>query len=88
MGDSVLLPVRVECYAGSRAFEEPRAVWVAGVRRRITEVRDRWYQGSVDPSVAQRDYWKVVTDDGERRLLAYDRGERVWYEARPVPGGG
>jgi hypothetical protein len=35
--------IRVECYAGSRADERPRAIEIAGRRLAVREVLDGWY---------------------------------------------
>lgn len=79
MAESYLLPTRVECYAGSRADEEPRAIWVEGARRLVTEVVDRWYQGAVDRSVPTAEYFRVRTEDGELRLIRHEVEARSWY---------
>lgn len=77
--ESYLLPARVECYAGSRAEEEPRAVWVEGLRLEVAEVVDRWYQGSAEPASPAVAYFRVRTADGEIRLLRHDEASRAWY---------
>lgn len=65
-------PIRVECYAGYQAEQEPVAVHVDGVRRTVLGVDDRRY----DPSGR---YFRVRLDDGHRYLLHHDRREDRWY---------
>ncbi len=42
-----MIPIRVECYSGYRADEQPRAVHLAGERLEVDDVVDRWYQGGI-----------------------------------------
>ena len=79
MGDSYLLPARVECHAGYRADESPRAVWVDGKRREVREIVDRWYHGSKDPTVTVTEYFRVRVDEDALLLLRHDPAARAWY---------
>lgn len=80
---SYLLPTRVECYAGSREDEAPRALWLDEERLEIAEVIDHWYQSSVDPRLPSAEYFKVLTVGGERHLLRLDLPSRAWYLVLP-----
>lgn len=83
MSSSYLLPTCVECYAGSRAEETPRAVWLGGARVEIREVVDRWYQGHQDPEMPAAEYLRVRTADGELRLLRHELSPHAWYLVVP-----
>ena len=48
-----LIPVKVNCSAGYKAEESPRAFWWQDRRIEVEEVVDRWYQGGVDPGQPQ-----------------------------------
>ena len=63
--------VRVGCYAGSRANEEPRWVEIDGVRCPLREVESRWRE-------PDRDGWRVVLEDGKRLIVYYVRNTDVW----------
>ncbi len=74
--------VRVEAYAGSRAAEEPRALYVGGERKPIAEIVDRWLGSSVLPGESPQDYFRVRTADGEVHLLRYSRIFCAWARRR------
>jgi hypothetical protein len=65
------MSIRVECYAGYQADQEPRAFVLDSVRHRVLGIADRWY----DP---QATYFKVRADDGHQYLLRHDRTEDRW----------
>lgn len=64
-------PIHVECYAGYKADQEPRAFVLSGARYRVLGIADRWY----DPAAT---YFKVRADDGHQYLLRHDRTEDAW----------
>ena len=64
-------PVRVECYAGHRGEEEPRAFTRGTVRVTVTEIVDRW----LDPS---HRYFKVRGGDGNLYMLRHDESAGAW----------
>jgi hypothetical protein len=70
-------PVRlhVECYAGYKGAQEPRAIVVDGERRRVLDVADRWF----GPDGA---YFQVRADDGHTYLLRLDRRSDDWELVR------
>ena len=70
MGERI--EVRVECYAGHRAAQEPRAVHLDDGRHLVAGIADRWY----DPD---GDTFRVRTTSGLRLLLQYDRREDCWW---------
>ncbi len=63
--------IRVECHAGYKADQEPRAFTLEGVRHPVLGIADRWY----DPAAT---YFKVRADDGHQYLLRHDRNEDEW----------
>ena len=69
--------IRVECHAGYRGEEEPRAFTLGARRFEVREVLDRW----LDP--AHR-YFKVRTDDGRVFLIRHDERADRWELAGRV----
>ena len=81
------MPVRVECYAGYRGEQEPRAFWLGERRFEVVALLDRWLHP------AHR-YFKVKVDDGRIFILRHDASSDEWDLAalvgpeRSVAGGG
>jgi hypothetical protein len=71
------LKIRVECYAGHRGEEEPRAFTLGERRFAVVEILDRW----LDP--AHR-YFKVKADDERRFILRHDSTSGEWELAALV----
>ena len=63
--------LRVECYAGHRAEEEPRRLFFGQRPVSVVEVVDRW----LDP--AHR-YFKLRGDDGGVYLVRHDTATGRW----------
>jgi len=63
--------VHVECYSGQKANERPIAFTYQGRRLEISDIIDRWYEGSIDTSRPKIDYFKVRTSDGQVFILRY-----------------
>lgn len=63
--------IHVECYSGYKANERPMAFTYQGRRHEVAEIIDRWYEGALDPTRPEIDYFKVKTTDGEVFLLRY-----------------
>jgi hypothetical protein len=57
--------VRVECYAGRKAYERPLRFWLGDTLRVVEEVLEQWY----GPSDA---FFKVRADDGIVYVLRHD----------------
>jgi hypothetical protein len=71
--------LRVECYAGHRGDETPRA-FVLGARRvEVAEILDRWL-------APDHRYFKLKGDDGDVYILRHDlvtsRWELTLFQAR------
>jgi hypothetical protein len=77
--------ITVECYAGHRGDQEPRAFTLGERRFDVVELIDRW----LDP--AHR-YYKVRVDDGRQFILRHDAATAEWELAGLVgpgtPAGG
>jgi hypothetical protein len=69
--------IRVECHAGHRGEEEPRAFTLGERRFAVLEILDRW----LDP--AHR-YFKVKVDDGRMFVLRHDAASGSWELAALV----
>ena len=65
------MKVRVECHAGFRADEEPRALEIDGRRLRVLGIARRWQD------VGAR-YFQIRAEDGHRYLLRHDEQTDEW----------
>ena len=59
------MKIRVECYAGYRGEETPRAFWLGDNRLEVKEVLDRWL-------APEQRYFKVQADDNGIYLLRHE----------------
>jgi len=69
--------IRVECHAGYRGEEEPRAFTLGERRFAVLEILDRW----LDP---EHRYFKVKVDDGRMFVLRHDTTSGQWELAALV----
>ncbi len=65
------IKVRVQCYAGHRGEEEPRAFYLGDQRVDLMEIIDRW----LSPG---RRYFRVQAYDGSVYSLRHDEGAGEW----------
>lgn len=65
------MKLRVECYAGHRAEEEPRAFTTGERRLEVRSVLDRW----VGPDYR---YFRVAASDGNTYILRRDDVRDEW----------
>lgn len=65
------MAIRVECYAGYRGEQEPRAFWLGERRLEVVELVDRWY----GPDYR---YFRCLADDGDRYVLRHDEQSGEW----------
>ena len=65
------LTLRVECYAGHRGEEEPRAFYLGERRVQVAEVLDRWL-------APDHCYFKVRADDGATYILRHEHAGDRW----------
>jgi len=63
--------IRVECYAGYRGEEEPRAFWLGERRLEVLELVDRWYG-------PDHRYYRCRADDGDTYVLRHDERTHTW----------
>jgi len=63
--------IHVECVSGYKAEERPVAFTHRGLRREITEIVDRWYEGGLEPTRPVVNYFKVMTAGDGEFLLRY-----------------
>ncbi|MDI6753027.1 MAG: hypothetical protein QME78_01395 [Thermodesulfobacteriota bacterium] len=77
--------IEVECYAGYKGQETPRAFAHLGKRHEIFAILDRWYEEGRDPKAPRHDYFKVRTKDGEIFLLRFTPRYQSWTLCRQVP---
>lgn len=65
------LAIRVECHAGHRVEEEPRAFWLGERRVEVAGIVDRWLS-------PEHRYFKVRADDGGTYILRHDTAADRW----------
>ena len=63
--------IRVECYAGYRGEETPRAFWLGNNRLEVKEVLDRWL-------APDHRYFKVQADDNDIYILRHEVQSDDW----------
>ncbi len=63
--------IRVECHAGYRAEEEPRAFTLGETRFEVVEILDRWM-------APEHRYFKVKASDGRTLVLRHDTASGEW----------
>jgi hypothetical protein len=71
------MKIQVECYAGYRGEEEPRAFTMGERRCTVVDILDRW----VAP---EHRYFKVQADDGRTLILRHDIASGEWELASLV----
>ena len=78
--------IQVECRAGYRGEEEPRAFTLGATRLAIVAILDRWM-------APEHRYFKVKVGDGRTLVLRHDTASGDWELAglvgpeRPAPHG-
>lgn len=70
--------VQVECYAGYKSNEAPRAFFRDGRRIKVAEVLDRWYEGGISRRTVPQDYYRVLTVEGDVAILRYNHVFQRW----------
>lgn len=71
MSDDALLAIAVDCYAGHRGEETPRAFTLGGRSIAVAEVVDRWL-------APDHRYFKVTGEDGNTYVLRHEVGQERW----------
>jgi hypothetical protein len=72
--------ISVECYAGYRGEQEPRAFTLGERRFEVRELLDRWLAPT-------HRYFKVRVDDGRTFILRHDADTGDWELAGLVGAG-
>lgn len=65
------MKIRVECYAGHRGEETPRAFFVGDRRVTVAQELDRWL-------APDHRYFKVRGDDGNSYIIRHDVAAGEW----------
>ena len=65
------LNIKVNAYSGYKANERPVSFIVSDLKIGIIKVIDRWKE-------PDRDYFKVLGDDGNIYTMAWDREKDIW----------
>jgi hypothetical protein len=65
------MEIRVECYAGYRGEQEPRAFWLGERRIAAVEILDRWI-------APDHRYFRIRGDDGHVYILRSDVVNSEW----------
>ncbi len=65
------MKIRVECYAGYRGEEEPRAFTLGERRLEVVSILDRWLAPG-------HRYFKVAASDGDTWILRHDEVSGEW----------
>lgn len=71
------MKIRVECHAGHRGEEEPRAFTLGETRFAVLEILDRWM-------APEHRYFKVKVEDGRTFVLRHDNASGEWELAALV----
>jgi hypothetical protein len=79
--------IQVECYAGGRGEERPRAVMRGGRRREPVRVMERWIEEALDPAGGRRRWFRVEYPDGSTATIYHELALDMWFLHRPAPGG-
>ena len=69
--------IHVECHAGYRGDEEPRAFTLGATRIAVLEILDRWL-------APEHRYFKVRIEDGRDFVLRHDVASGEWELAALV----
>jgi len=65
------MKIRVDCYAGHRGEEEPRAFVLGERRLEVLSITDRWL-------APDHRYFKVAASDGNTYVLRHDEASGEW----------
>ena len=67
----MIIPVGVDCYAGHRGEETPRAIQLGERRIEVAQVLDRWL-------APDHRYFKVVCPAGDTYIIRHDVIDDRW----------
>jgi len=67
----MVIPIKVNCYAGYRGEQEPRELEMDGNKRAVVSILDRW----LSPDHC---YFKVMDGDACRYIIRHDENTQQW----------
>lgn len=73
------IPIEVECYSGYKADEYPKCFYWNKKKYEIKEIKDRWYQGDLDPRWIVTNYFKIYTTCDNEFILKHEVEIDEWY---------
>jgi len=65
------LDLKVECYAGYRGEETPRAIWFGSRKIEVKKILDRWLS-------PDHRYFKIMDEDDSLYIIRHDVLSRKW----------
>jgi len=74
-----LIPIKVECHAGSKADEYPVCFYIGKIKFEITDIADRWYQAKATPDWPIANYFKVRTAGKNIYILKHEHKSDQWF---------
>ena len=81
----MVIPIKVDCYAGYRGEQEPRAIEMGGNTVAVKLIRDRWLS-------PDHRYFKITDTDECLYIIRHDVNTHAWelvyYQHPDVPGKG
>lgn len=66
-----MMKILVQCYAGYRGEQEPRAFTLGEQQLEVIAIRDRWL-------APHHRYFKVAASDGDTYILRHDESSGDW----------
>jgi len=73
--------INVIAHSGYRLSEKPKAFFIDDDRIEVKEILGSWQEGSIDPKVYIKRYFKIRGDDGYEYTIYYDEGSKEWFLA-------
>ena len=79
----MVIAIKVDCYAGYRGEQEPRAIEMGGNTVAVEAIEDRWFSPDYR-------YFKILGDDACEYIIRHDGAMQVWelvYYRHPAARG-
>lgn len=71
--------ITVLAHSGYKGLEKPKAFFIDDERVEVKEILDSWHEGSIDPKVYIKRYFKVKGSDNYEYTIYYDEGLKEWF---------
>lgn len=71
--------IKVFTYSGYRGSEKPVVFFIDDERIEVKEILSSWHEGSIDPKVYIKRYFKIKGTDGYEYTIYYDEGTKKWF---------